>query len=47
MTKFNCSGQGLTTLVGVVQEGTTVLDCSWNQLKDLTGCPDSVQTLDC
>ena len=44
---LDLSNRGLTSLVGMVPEGTIKLDCSGNQLTSLEGCPSSVEILLC
>ena len=44
---FDCSCRGLTSLVGVVPEGTTNVDVSENQLISLAGLPKSVTVVNC
>ena len=44
---FSVKNRGLTSLIGIVPEGTIELDCAHNRLTSLEGCPSSVLKLNC
>ena len=46
--ELNISSKGLTTLKGVkFSPDTTILNCSFNQLTTLEGCPTNIIKLNC